>query len=465
MAPPLRPGTASFLFADHFGRLVVLLRLESANVPAQKAALRQAMTVLRMGAVHLETGVEHSEEPDETTLKGRLLSRRVEVIHFEAGAAPADVLFVARALADDKAPLIGSADIVIEQLPASAPTGPRYTPAPQGFSAALHSPDFSSETPSGRSRTITGPVEEAQRLAGAFEAAATHSYWAEALHAAQALVSLAIRFPAHERRGYQLGLRRIFTRPVLSELILYALRANEEQHRVLEVLREGGPEAVELAIEQVARTEAVGPRRFLYDFIAQKPEAYSLLLPLLDSSNIHTVCHGIDLLGRIGVVDAIRPLRQFSEHPDPRVRQAVVQALARFQEHGVIEPLRKALTDSSPGIRASAGHALADRNSSGLAMTILVALESEKDAATWRELVLALGRIDSAEASAALVAMALDRKAMLKSGGRTVMQRLVAVESLAAGRHPHAIRGLERVANEADGTVRTAAQLAVSSKA
>ena len=460
-----RPGRAASLFADHFGRLVVLLRLQPANIPAQKEALRRAMSVLQSGAVHLETGIEHSDLPDEATLKGRLLSRRVEVIHFEAGAAPGDVLFVARALADDKAPMVGSPDIVIELLPDSAPTDPRYMPVPEGFSLALPPSGFAVETPSGRSRTISGPVEEAQQAARAFEAATAHSYWAEALHAAQALVALASRFPEHERRGYQLGLRRLFTRPVLSELILYALRTSEDQRRVAEVLREGGLDALELAIEHVARAEAIGPRRFLYEFIAQKPEAFSLLLPLLDSPNVHVICHGVDLLGRIGVVDAIRPLRRLSEHPDSRVRQCVLLALSRFQEPSVIEPLRKSLTDASPGIRASAAHALADRNSNGLAMPILVALESEKDAATWRELVFALGRIDSAEAANALVAMALDRKALLRSGGRPVAQRLIAVESLLAAGHPNAIRGLERVAREGDGAVGTAAQKGLSSEA
>jgi len=450
LTPPIRPGGAA-LFADHFGRLVVLLRLQPANIPAQKEALRQAMTALQKGAVHLETGIEYSDMPDETTLKGRLLSRRVEVIHFEAGAAPGDVLFVARALADDEAPITGSPHIVIELLPEPAPPGPQFTPT--------------IETPSGRSRTISGPVEESQRLARALEAAAAQSRWAEALHAAQALVSLVSRFPEHERRGYQLGLRRLFTRPVLSELIHYALRTNEEQHRVLAVLREGGPDAIELAIEHVAGAEAVGPRRFLYEFIAQKPEAYSLLLPLLESSNVYVICHGIDLLGRIGVVDAIRPLLQLSDHPDPRVRQSIVLALSRFQAHSVIKPLRKSLTDASPGVRASAAHALADRNSIGLAMPLLVALESEKDAATWRELVLALGRIDSAEAANALVAMALDRRALLKSGGRPVVQRLIAVESLVAAGHPNAIRSLERVAREADGAVGSAAQKGLSSQA
>ncbi|HEV8124055.1 MAG TPA: HEAT repeat domain-containing protein [Gemmatimonadales bacterium] len=460
---PFNPGRVA-QFADPFGRLVLLLRLEPANVPAQKEALRQAMTVLRTGTLRLETGFESSDLPDDTTLKGRLLSRRVEVIHFEAGASPSDVLFVARALAQDQAPLIGSPDIVIELLPESAPTGPRYPSAPQGFFSVLDSSNAGTETPSGRTRTVTGPVDESQNLARAFQAAAAQSYWAEALHAAQALVSLAFRFPEHERRGYQLSLRRLFNRKVLSELIVYALKANEEQRRVLEVLREGGPDAIELAIEHVASAEAVGPRRFLYDFLAQKPEAYFLLLPLLESSNVHTICHGVDLLGRIGVVDAIRPLRRLAEHPDPRVRQSVVQALARFREHGVIEPLRKALSDQSPGVRASAAHAIADRNSNGLAMPLLVALESEKDAATWRELVLALGRIDSAEAAGALVAMALDRKALLKSGGRPTAQRLIAVESLVAAGHPNAIRGLERVAREADGAVGTAAQEGLSSQ-
>lgn len=427
MAPSYGPDYGSSPFVELFGRLVVLLRREPANLPAQKDALRQAVTVLRMGAARLETGVEHSEFPDDTKLQGRLLARRVESIHFEHDAAPAAVLELARALADDTIAIPSGPDITVELLHASAPHQPRFTPVPGDFGPLM--PGGQTETPSGRSRTMTGPVEESERLARAFHVAVNQAYWLEALHAAQALVSLAHRYPEHERRGYLLSLRRLFPPTVVARFIQHALRTIEDQHRVIEILRVAGPDAIDLAIEQITGSDVVGPRKFLYDFLGTCPEAFSHLLPLLDSPNPATVQHAVELLGRLGFKDGVRPLRRSAGHPHPRVRQAAIQALAG---HGV----------------------------PGLAMPILAALETEKDPGVWKELVLALGRIESGEASNALVGIALDRKTLLK-GGRSVGQRLLAVESLAAAKHAHAVRGLERLAEEAEGVVRMAAEEAV----
>lgn len=427
MAPSYGPDGGPSPFADLFGRLVVLLRRDPDNVAAQKEALRQAVAVLRLGAARLETGVEHSGFPDDSTLQGRLLVRRVESIHFEHDAAPAAVLELARALADDRLAISSGPDITVELLRASAPHQPRFTPVPADFGPLM--PGGQTETPSGRSRTMTGPVEESERLARAFHAAITQSYWLEALHAGQALVSLAHRYPEHERRGYLLSLRRLFSPAVVDRFIQHALRVSEDQHRVIEILRAAGPDAIDLAIEQITRSDVVGPRKFLYQFLGTCPEAFSHLLPLLDHPNPTTVQHAVELLGRLGFKDGVRPLRRSAGHPDPRVRQAAIHALV---DHGV----------------------------PGLAMPILAALETEKDPGVWKELVLALGRIDSGEASNALVSIALDRKTLLK-GGRPVGQRLLAVESLALARHAHAVRGLERLAEEADGAVRLAAQEAV----
>jgi hypothetical protein len=427
MPPSSGQGYGSSPFIELFGRLVVLLRREPDNVPAQKDALRQLMTVLRIGAARLETGVEHSAFPDDATLQGRLLCRRVEGIHFEHDAAPAAVLELARALADDTTPIPTSPNITVELLAADAPHRPRFTPKP-GNSDSLLSGGLA-ETPSGRTRTMSGPVDESERLARAFHAAVDQAYWLEALHAAQALVAMEHRYPEHERRSYLLSLRRLFSREVVARFIDYAFRAVEDQRRVGQILRIAGPDAIELAIEQITSSDVVGPRKFLYDFLGTCPEAFSHLLPLLDSPNPTTVQHAVELLGRLGFKDGVRPLRRSAGHPDPRVRQAAIQALAG---NGV----------------------------PGLAMPIQAALETEKDPGVWKELVLALGRIESGEASNALVGIALDRKTLLK-GGRSVGQRLLAVEALALANHVHAARGLERLAEEADGVVRLAAQEAV----
>jgi len=444
----------STLFTSQFSRLVVLLRREPANVLPQKEALRSAMASLHLhqGVIRVEAGVEYSAVPDEGTFKGRLLLRHVDTVHFAADASAAEVLGLARALADDHASIPSTDKVKVEQVPLVGVRGDFGVGAPPAEGPSGHQPTFGELTPSGRTRTMTGPLDEADRLRGAFETAVGQSYWTEALHAAQALIRLTSRFPEHERRGYLLALRRLFTREVLEGFIQHAMRAAEEQNRVVEVLLVAGPEAIELMVDHICRSESVGARQFMHDVLATTPDALPMLLPLLASSRWHEARHGAELLGRLGLPAAIGPLRDVLSHKHAKVRQTAVEALAKFHEHGVIEPIRRALADTSPKTRASAAHALAQRKSAGLAMPILAALATEKDPETWEALVSALARIDCQESMTALVSLALDRGSLLKP--RSSAQRVSIVRALGGAGHSGAYRALDRLVREGTGVVR-----------
>lgn len=455
MTFPPRPETPGGFFAEPFGRLVALLRLEPANVAAQKEALRQAMTLLRFGPVLLDAGYESSSLADEGSLKSRLLARRVDTVQVFPEAAAAEVLRLARALADDVVPLLDSEHVAVRLLPTVPQTGPALPPTP-GLVTSL-SPPLESPT---RSRTMAGPDDEVQRYIEAFQQAAGQEYWVEALHAAQALVAMAHRYPEHEQRSYYIGLRRVFTREILVSLVQHAMRHQEDQYRVVQVLRAVGPPGFEVAAEEIASADAVGPRAFLYDLLASTPEALRLILAMLQHHRPAVIQHGALILGRLGLPDAIPALRALADHPDAGVRQAAVIALGRFEDGRVVEPIRRALSDAAPTTRITAAHVLASRQSSALAMPIIAALEEEKDPGAWREMVLTLGRMDSGEATGALLTIALARRTFFRSG-KTLVQRLTAVESLAASPHARARRALERLAQEAEGAVRTAAMQAV----
>ena len=249
------------------------------------------------------------------------------------------------------------------------------------------------------------------------------------------MVRLTARFPEHEQRGHIIALRRTFTRPLLEQFIAFAMRVTEEQGRVSEILRHAGAEGIELMVDQVKTVEAVGPRRFVHDVLAATPAALPMLLPLLSSPKWHEVRHGAELLGRLGLPEAVEPLRAAATHPDERVRKAAIEALGGFHTQAVIEPLRRALDDPAPLARASAAHALSQRHSPGLALPILVALESEKDPLAWEALVVAVARIDSFEAVSGLVEIALDKRPLFHTG-RPKPQRMTVV--LPCGRRgPH----------------------------
>jgi hypothetical protein len=459
MIPPSSSTSFSALFTAYFGQLVVLIRRQPGDTSAQKIALRSAMAVLPRGPVRIEAGIEHSDVPDDNSFKGRLIHRFVDSICFAAEASAGEVLAVARALAGDRGPIPSTALVEVVLLPASSvrPDLEAASPPSNG------EPEFQ-PAPLPRHRTMSGPVSEAEILTRALEHSATAGRWMEAVHAAQALIRLTPRFPEHEQRGHLIALRRTFTRPLLDQFIAFAMRVTEEQGRVAEVLKHTGPAGIELMVDLVRKAEVVGPRKFVHDLLAATPAALPMLLPLLSSSKWYEVRHGAELLGRLGLPEAIDPLRATANHPDERVRKAVVEALGRFNSNAVIEPLRRALADPGPVTRASAAHALSQRNSPGLALPILVALEGEKDPAAWDALVDALARIDSSEAISALVGIALDKRPLFQTG-RPRSQRLTVVNALKRAKTGSARRGLERLALEGEGPIRRAAAAALEEEA
>ena len=454
----LTPG-----FSEAFGRLVVLIRTSPADVAGQKDALRAAVGMLRAGGCHIEGGIETEADRGGPTLRSRLLARNVEAIELAADAPAADLLALARALASDSDPIPSTEAVQVEVVGAApaAPAAPVHPPRPTPVGETMP-PMPPPVTDSGRSRTLAGPTEEAQTLTSAMESALGESRVMEALHAAQALCRLAARFPEHERRTFSLQLRRVFTRKLLEVFIQFAMRVPEERPRAIEVLREAGPEGVELMVDCVTESEVLGPRQFVFDALTRLPEAYPVIVPLLESGDWYRACHGAELLGRLGLPEALEPLRKALEHPDLRVRISAIDALAQLPGNAVADPLRRALGDASPQARASAAHGLARRHSVALAMPIAAALEEEKDPGAWREFCFALAGIDSHAAANTLATIALDRGTLLHR--RPVSQRLTAIEALEHSTTGHATRALDRIVREGDATARSAAAAALARK-
>jgi hypothetical protein len=96
-------------------------------------------------------------------------------------------------------------------------------------------------------------------------------------------------------------------------------------------------------------------------------------------------------------------------------------------------------------------------------MPLLAALEAEKDPGAWREMLGAFARIDTPEATNALVRLATQGKSLLSRRGHSVAQRLEVVTALVQGRSTAAPHALERIAVEGDAPLREAARKALES--
>lgn len=445
-------------FATVYGRLVAAYRGGPPAAAEAETLLAEAVLLVAGSPVSVEAGLFLSGEYDTANLRSHLLRRQVEELTIAAGA-PADVLeSLARALGGD-APLPEHPALGYLMVAQIVPTAPRPAPpaarVPDPPRLALMGPhDF--DVDDDRAPTAFGA--ELDALTTALVSARERGAWTEALHAAQALVRLSSRVPEIDRRTVAITARRALSRPLLVGIIEHAIRTPEEQARAAEVLQWRGGEAAELIIDTVRKTESPVPHRFLLDALSRMPDAVPMLVPMLGSPAWHEARHAADVLGRQMAQGGLPGLRALLAHPDARVRGAAVEALSRYPAQYGSEALRQGLAHPSPETRQDAAAAIGRRGSGALAMPLLAALEAERDTATWRAMLTALGQIESPEAAAAMSTLALRKRGWLARGGLALSQRLEVVAVLAASPTQAARQALSRVAREAEGEVGAAAR-------
>ena len=220
-----------------------------------------------------------------------------------------------------------------------------------------------------------------------------------------------------------------------------------------------GVDAAELMLDSIRKTDSPEPHRFLLEALSRMPDAVPLLLPLLQSPEWREVRHAAEVLGRQMAPEALKPLRGAG---GPRRRAGARRP--HWRPSPDIPPARGArrsgmgLAHASPETRRDAAGAIGRRGGGALAMPLLAALEVERDGATWRAMLAALGRIEAPEAAAAMATVALRKRGLLSRGGFSLSQRLEVVAVLAASPTRAARQALARVAREAEGEVGGAAR-------
>ncbi len=474
-------------FVKRFGDLIALLRVDPANDAAQDLALTAAAAAVESEPLEVEAGVAWSVIPDELTLKGRLLARQVELIRIAAGTEPHELLALARALSHDLVPVQSSSHIDVEMVELRSP--PPAAPALPGRSSASAPPPVQPRRAAerrtweerrrrGRARypgtdrrrgtdrrvagerrlyLIDGQRVEIAHLHEALARSARSLAWEAVLATALALVRLVPRVPATERRGFGIQVRRAVPRRAVESLVDLAERDAGLRERAAEVLRWIGLDAAEVILDRLVQGEAVGVRTFYYDVLGGMPGAYPLITPLLSSHHPHAVRHGAVVLGRLGQPAAIDELIPLMAHRDESVRVAGVRAIGELHAGPAAEPLRQALHHPDGRTRAAAAEAIAVWRGGVLALLLVAALETEREREAWHALVAALGSLGTVESSAALAEVAMTRRSLLRRQGYSTSQRLAAVEALGRADSPPARVTLERLARDAEGVVRYAA--------
>ncbi len=261
------------------------------------------------------------------------------------------------------------------------------------------------------------------------------------------------------RRQYGIALRRIYSKAVL-DLLAHLLSEPEYRADAVAALQRGGADAVEVLLDRLVAAPTVAERRGAFDALRQMTEGTEQLVHMLDHQEWFVVRNVAELLGELGMEEAVPALARRLGHADERVRKAVALALAKIGTRSVAEPLHRALRDPAVDVRMQVALGIGGRKSLALAMPLVVAMEEEKDEAVVRELILALGRIGSPDAVQALIKCAQPAGRIF--GRKPVALRLAAVEGLRLAGTPAAYGTLEGLADDGDRQVRAAARAAVA---
>lgn len=436
--------------AQALERLVIVMRetpraTEVIATLAEQAA-RAAAALPR--PERIEAGVESSALPQGATLRGRLLARVVDWIEIAPAAPATELRQLAGALASDDMALPTLAHVVVTLVP---------LPFSMPDDETIHVAEADSEA---------GPDEdesadhELTRLTDEVRSASVQRDWPALLQRARALLEYADQ-DSSARRTRIIQARRALPIERLRELVEHALRHVEDQALTAEILARIGPDGHQAMVESVAGSESLAARRFLHDQLGRTPEAFPLLLPLLERGSASQARHAAAILGRLGDARAVPALAAALASHDDSVRAEALRALAKFDQPVARAALLEGLKHATAGTRIAAAQAIGNAGLLALAPSIMSVLREEGDSSVRRAMVTAAARLGTVEAMEELVRIALTRRRLLR-GGHSLEVRLDVVAGLAAAATPAARRALDRIVREADRPVQTAADQALN---
>ncbi|HEU5323313.1 MAG TPA: HEAT repeat domain-containing protein, partial [Methylomirabilota bacterium] len=261
-----------------------------------------------------------------------------------------------------------------------------------------------------------------------------------------------------QRRQYAIVLKRAYSKAFLQALAQLVTVSGHRADAIV-ALQRAGADGVEVLLDLLVAAPTVAERQAIFGALADMKEGTDPLVHMLAHQQWFVVRNVAELVGELGLEEAVPGLANQLDHEDERVRKAVALALAKIGTGGAADPIRRALRDPSPGVRMQVALGVGGRKSTALAMPLMVALEEEQDAEVQRELLLALGRIGSADAVQALIKFA--RPAGRLFGRRSTALRVATVEALRVAATPAAVGMLQGLAEDADKEVRSAAQAAL----
>jgi HEAT repeat protein len=473
------------MFAINFARTVELLREHPPNKEAQKASLRavyaltsfaSASVRLYDGALSVDGAVVPQSLPYLDGLKRQMEGHGVAEVAVARGSTATELLAVLEALAVDVGSF-GPGDGVAERVAASGaggvavltgrpPEEPSVSDALREVLAAFETrpavvQGVPAETPIGAA--LAAVVREAHGaaigdllsdLAREVGVALREGPIEPAVQAIAAVVGLEPGVPEGEpKRSYDIALKRMFARDALKRIALLLPDPRFAPVATL-VLRRAGSEGADVVFELLTASAVPHERTAFLAAIRAIPKGTLHVIEMLRHTQWAVVRNMAELLGEMRFEEAVPELGKLLMHYEPQVRLAAIVALARIGTVATVAPLRRAMKEGTPDLRARIAGSIGGQHSRALAIPLVVLAAEEDDEGVLCEYFRALGRIGTPEAIDALVKAAQPGGRIF--GRRPPGPRIAAVQSLGNIGGTAARRALDALQEDGDKAVREA---------
>ena len=258
------------------------------------------------------------------------------------------------------------------------------------------------------------------------------------------------------RRAYAITIRRILTSDAVQTIAGYLL---DEIYAldVMKIVRRAGTEGTRIVMNLLAAAPTFAERRAYLNALREIEEGADVIAGMLKHHEWFVVRNAADLVGELGIKEAVPMLGQIADHEEPRVRLSVALALAKIGTPEAVRFLSKPLRDPDRDVRLSVAKEIKGRGLEALSMLLVTATESEEDPEVLAEYYRALGRIGTPDAVRVLVDTA--RPGGLLKGRKEPERRRAAAEGLVLATGSDAARtALQDLSSDRDKAVRKTAR-------
>jgi HEAT repeat protein len=257
---------------------------------------------------------------------------------------------------------------------------------------------------------------------------------------------------ADVKRAYVMALRRL-SKPLFLRTVAAQLAAAPD-HRadVMTVLVRMGQDGAEAVIDQVTQAQTSQDRAALFEALTQLSATVPALIHMLGDARWFVARNAADLLGELKAHGAEHALVTLLGHDDERVRRAATNALMHIGTESARQAVRAAVRDDAPQVRMQAAFAIAANRDPKTATTLITAIDTEQDSDVQLAMLLALGRVGTAEAVERLIRAAEPERGFFKK--KPTAFRVAAVQALAEVKSGVAQAALKALASDRDKEVR-----------